>query len=194
MRLIQLAFLWALYSRKMTMILKRTLLLVLLFALSLSAKVLISPIDTMKATYGKDTTITKKNILLSKAKAKIIQQSAQVKLTSKIFRIFKAKKEDEVLGYGILVNKKVRSKNAVVLYLISKDSVLKSIEVIAFNEPLEYIPSKSWNAQFENITTDTMLRSSKEIPTITGATLSAQSITNGSRIAFALYNEMLKAK
>ena len=148
----------------------------------------------MKATYGKDTTITKKNILLSKAKAKIIQQSAQVKLTSKIFRIFKAKKEDEVLGYGILVNKKVRSKNAVVLYLISKDSVLKSIEVIAFNEPLEYIPSKSWNAQFENIQTDTMLRSSKEIPTITGATLSAQSITNGSRIAFALYNEMLKAK
>ena len=37
-----------------------------------------------------------------------------------------------------------------------------------------------------------MLRLSKEIPTITGATLSARSVTDGSRVAFAIYNEILK--
>ena len=173
---------------------KKTIYTLLLFALPLSAKVLISPIDAMQSTYGSDTTITKKNILLSKSKTKLIEQNSQQKLSSKIFRIFKATKEDKLLGYGILVNKKVRSKNAVVLYFISKDSVLKSIEIIAFNEPLEYLPSKNWNSQFENIQTTTILRSSKNIPTITGATLSARAITNGSRIAFAIYNEILKDK
>jgi len=65
---------------------------------------------------------------------------------------------------------------------------------VAFNEPLEYMPSKEWKSQFQNIETTKMLRISKEIPTITGATLSAVSITDGSRVAFALYNEILKEK
>ena len=166
----------------------------ILLALPLSAKVLISPIDAMKSSYGDKATITKKNILLSKSKAKLIEQNAQEKLSSKIFRIFKATQENQLLGYGVLVNKKVRSKNAVILYFISKDSILKSIEIIAFNEPLEYIPSQNWNSQFQNISTDTMMKSSRDIPTITGATLSARTITNGSRIAFAIYNEILKEK
>lgn len=163
-----------------------------LFALSLSAKVLISPIEVMQSSYGTDATITKNNILLTKTRATIIEKNAQVKLPSKIFRIYTAKHKGTTLGYGVLVNRKVRSKNAVTLYLISKDGVLKSLEIIAFNEPLEYLPSKSWNAQFKDTNTSTMLRSPRNIPTITGATLSARSITSGSRIAFALYNEVLK--
>ena len=118
---------------------KKTIYTLLLFALPLSAKVLISPIDAMQSTYGSDTTITKKNILLSKSKTKLIEQNSQQKLSSKIFRIFKATKEDKLLGYGILVNKKVRSKNAVVLYFISKDSVLKSIELFYENFRLFYV-------------------------------------------------------
>jgi len=165
-----------------------------LFALSLSAEVLISPVDAMKQSYGNDAVIVKKNMLLSKTQASKIQKSSKTKLDSKIFRVFKATKESKLLGYGILVNKKVRSKNAVVIYFISNKSVLKSIEVIAFNEPIEYLPSDKWNSQFEDVGTDKMLRVSKEIPTITGATLSARSITDGSRVAFAFYNEVLKDK
>lgn len=173
---------------------KKLIYILLLFALPLSAKVLISPIDAMKECYGENSLIVKKNILLSKKQAKHIQQEAKVKLDSKIFRTFKATKDGQLLGYGILVNKKVRSKNAVVIYLISNDSILKSIEIIAFNEPPEYLPSKKWNSQFENIPTEKMLRVSKEIPTITGATLSARTITDSSRLAFALYHEVLKEK
>jgi Na+-translocating ferredoxin:NAD+ oxidoreductase RnfG subunit len=169
------------------------LLTVLLFALPLSAKVLISPIDAMKENYSQNAEISKKNILLNKTKFQAIQKNAKVKLNTKIYRIFTAKKNGKVLGYGILINKKVRSKNAVVLYFIS-DDILKGIEIIAFNEPKEYIPTKEWNSQFKEIPTNKMLRLSKEIPTITGATLSARSIVDGSRVAFAIYNELLKDK
>jgi hypothetical protein len=163
-----------------------------IFALPLSAKILISPVDAMKYAYGQESEISKKNILLSSQQAARITEEAKVKLDTKIFRIFKAIKADKVLGFGILVNNKVRSKNAVVIYFITPQSILKGIEIIAFNEPDEYIPSKEWNSQFQNIETTKMLRSSKEIPTITGATLSARSITDSSRVAFALYNEVLK--
>ena len=166
----------------------------MILTIELSAKMLISPIDAMKAEYGEDVDVIKQNIMVKKEQGKIIQKNARVKLNSKIFRIFKAVKAEKIVGYGILINRKVRSKNAVVLYLISSDAQLLGIEIIAFNEPLEYLPSKQWKAEFENVSTENMLRLSREVPTITGATLSAQTITDGSRLAFAFYNEILKGK
>ncbi|MEN4053194.1 MULTISPECIES: FMN-binding protein [Sulfurimonas] len=175
---------------------KKTFIFSLLFIFltaNLSAKVLLSPIDAMKENYGKSVTISKKNILLSNEDFKKVQAEAKTKLTTKIYRIYTAKKDGKILGYGILINKKVRSKNGVVMYLIS-DGTLKGIEIIAFNEPHEYIPSKTWQEQFRDIKTNKMLQLSRDIPTITGATLSARSVTDSSRIAFAIYNKLLKGK
>lgn len=174
----------------------RQLLLYLLIFLasSLSAKMLISPIDAMQQNYGTKSKISEDNILLTALQAKKIQEVSQVKLQSNIFKVFKAVQNDKTLGYGVLINRKIRSKNGVVLYLISSDSILKGIEVIAFNEPMEYVPSKKWMSQFENVKTQTPLNLSKDIPTITGATLSAKSFVDGSKIAFAFYNEILKSK
>lgn len=174
---------------------KQLLLYLLIFlALPLSAKILISPIDAMNQSYGAKSKISEDNILLTNIQAKKIQDESNVKLESNIFKVFKAEQNSKIIGYGILINKKIRSKNGVVLYLISTDSVLKGMEVIAFNEPMEYVPSKKWMSQFENVKTQTQLNLSKDIPTITGATLSAKSFVDGSKIAFALYNEVLKGK
>lgn len=172
---------------------KIVITLSLLFLFTLQAQILISPIDAMREGFGSDTEVSKKNILLSNAKAKIVQKNAKLKLDTKIYRVFSAKKDNRLLGYGILINRKVRSKNAVVLYMI-KDEILTNMEIIAFNEPLEYIPSKRWKEQFENRPTSKYLQLNREIPTITGATLSARSITDGSRLAFSLYNTLLKGK
>ncbi|MFA5232936.1 MAG: FMN-binding protein [Sulfurimonas sp.] len=174
---------------------KQLLLYLLIFlALPLSAKMLISPINAMNQSYGAKSKISEENILLTNIQAKKIQEESNVKLDSNIFKVFKAQLSGKTVGYGVLINRKIRSKNGVVLYLISSDSVLKSIEVIAFNEPMEYVPSKKWMSQFENVNSNTPLNLSKDIPTITGATLSAKSFVDGSKIAFALYNEVLKGK
>ncbi|MDT8338349.1 MAG: FMN-binding protein [Sulfurimonas sp.] len=170
------------------------LYLLIFFSLPLSAKMLISPVDAMQQNYGAKNKVSEENILLTGAQAKKIQEASQVKLGTKIFKVFKAEQNGKTLGYGILINRKIRSKNGVVLYLISPESVLKGIEVIAFNEPMEYVPSKKWMSQFENVDTKMPLSLSKDIPTITGATLSAKSFLDGSRVAFALYNEILKGK
>ena len=167
---------------------KNSLLLLIAFVFSLNAKIIIPPVNAMKQAYPSSSKIDKKNITLTNTQAKKIQKKAKAKLKNKKIKVFKAMKKNKVLGYGILINKKVRSKNAAILYIISSDSILKSIEIIAFNEPLEYIPSKTWMKKFENSKT------SKNIPNITGATLSAKSIIDGSRLAFSFYEEMLKGK
>ncbi len=168
-------------------------LFILLLTQQLSAQLLVSPIDAMKENFDRNATVTKKNILLTHDKFKTIQKNAGVKLTTKIYRIYTAKKDGKVLGYGILINRKVRSKNAVTLYFF-KDSVSQGIEVIAFNETLEYLPPKRWTKQFENRKTDKVLKLNREITNISGATMSAKSLTDGSRIAFAIYNMLFKDK
>lgn len=168
--------------------------LLLFFSFStLQAQMLISPIDAMKEAYDLNATITKKNILLSNTKYTNIQKNAKTKLDTKIYRIFTAKKDDKILGYGVLVSRKVRSKNGVVLYFIKNNNLL-GIEVIAFNEAPEYLTTDRWNSQFEDINTSKMLRLNRDIPSISGATMSARSVVEGSRIAFALYDELLKGK
>lgn len=172
---------------------KILIFLLLINLQQLSAQMLISPIDAMKDAYDINSTITKKNILLSNKKFKNIQKNAKTKLTTKIYRIYTAKLDDKVLGYGVLISRKIRSKNGVVLYFINNNN-LQGIEIIAFNEPLSYITSDSWNDQFKDINTSKMLRLNRDIPSITGATFSARSVVEGSRIAFAVYNELLKGK
>jgi uncharacterized protein with FMN-binding domain len=78
--------------------------------------------------------------------------------------------------------------------MITADGTLKSIEIVAFNEPMEYIPAKKWIEQFQNSTAQTIEDNSKKAPTITGATLSAKIIIDGSKSALAIYDEVLKGK
>ncbi len=174
----------------------RTLLLYLLILIPLhvTAQMLTTPLDAMKKNYENASKISEIKVSLSDEQIKNIQQSAHAKLELQNIKLFKAEKDGKVIGHGILINKKIRTKNGVVLYIISNESILKGIEVIAFNEPSEYMPSKKYSEQFKNVKTTQPLTLNQNIPTITGATMSAKCFVDGSRVAFALYNEFFKGK
>lgn len=172
----------------------RFLLFTLLLSTLLQAGLLLSPFDAMQAAYGSETDVSKKNILLSAAEADRVEKRSRVKLSTKIYRVFRAERQGEIVGYGILVTRTVRSKSAAVLYLIAPDGRLEGIEIVAFNEPQEFIPSKAWLSQFKEKTVSDPLRVGKDIPTITGATLSARNVTDGSRLALALFDAIVKER
>jgi len=173
--------------------LKILIILAMISSLSL-AQILISPLDAMLETYSQSAMIKKKNTILTKDKAKLVQKKAKVKLKSKIFKYFIAKIDRKVVGYGILVSRKVRSKNAVTMYFIDVNGMSKGIEIIAFNEPLEFMASKKWTTQFNNVPYTKKLKINNDVTSITGATLTARSLVDGSRIASAFFEVMLKDK
>ena len=160
----------------------------------LHAAPLISPFDAIQQSYPNEKiSITKKNLLLNKQEALTVSRRAKMVLKTKIYRIFKVCDSNATRAFGVLITQKVRSKNAAVLYLIAtQDSTLKSIEIVAFHEPLEYVPSATWLSQFYGKTQHDALRVGNNIPTITGATMSARTITDGARLALAIYETVLK--
>lgn len=172
---------------------KKTSLVILLIS-TLHAQLLLSPFDALKMNFNDAITIEKKSILLSKAQAEEVQGLSKVKLTTKIYKTFAVTQDEKLLGYGILVIQKVRTKDTAVLSIITPEGTLKGIEIIAFNEPPEYIPSAIWVDRFKGAELDEELKLGKKIPNISGATFSARSATDASRIALAIYNVVIQGR
>ncbi len=170
----------------------RFLLLSFILLTALQAKLLINPFEALHAVYGDDVKIEKKNVLLTIAKAEVVYKQAKMKKGSKIFRTFKVIKDDKVIAYAILISRPVRTKDAAILYMISPKGVIESVEVIAFNEPPEFTPSRQYINQFKGKTGQDTLRVGKDIPTVTGATMGARNVTDGARLALAVFDMLFK--
>ena len=163
----------------------KTATLLLLLINTAFAQVLGDPVALTQRTFNAKSVDTR-NIILNDTQVAELSKLSMQKINTKLHRIYLAKNGEKTVGYGVLMNQKVRTKSAIALYLITLDNKIKSIEVVAFNEPLEYLPSATWLNVFDNKSAANTLKLNQDIPTTTGATLSARAITDGARAALAL--------
>lgn len=163
----------------------KTVLSLLLLLTSSFAQVLGDPVALTQRTFGSQS-VEIENIILSDAQVAQLSKASMQKIDSKLYRIYVAKTGTKTVGYGVLMNNKVRTKSAIGLYLITTDGKIKSIEIVAFYEPKEYLPTATWLNVFDNKSAKDTLKLYQDIPTTTGATLSARAITDGARGALAL--------
>ena len=148
--------------------------------------------SVIKSSFTGVSTIDPKRIILTKKQFSQVQSKAKAAVRTKIYRYYDIKSNTKRLGYAVLIVRKVRAKKATVLYAFDNSGTLRFTEIMAFGEPPEYIPSKTWMSQLQNQNKSTTLTVGKDIPTISGSTLSARSITEGARVARSIYEIILK--
>jgi len=172
------------------------LFFILFFGIALSqnsvAKTHVSIDKVVKSSFSGVTKVEAKSLILTKAQHSKIQALAKAAVRTKVYRYYDIKSGSKTLGYGVLVTRKMRTKKATVLYAFDMNGKLKFTEIMAFGEPPEFKPNKQWMAQFQNKNTSAKLTMGKDIPTISGSTLSARGISDGARIARAIYQTLLK--
>jgi len=155
------------------------------------AKEGISLEQIFKSTFSSSVTVGQKVIVLKKDEIQALQKKAKAKLDSSKIRFYVVQNGGKVEGYGVLVIQRVRTKKAAILYLVSKEAKIKSIEIVQFLEPSEYKPNQAWKDVFTGKSKEDNLFAGKGIPTISGATMSARTIADASRIALSIV-EMYK--
>jgi len=150
-------------------------------------------IDALLKTNYDDVNINieKKSLILSKEEAKEIQEFASTKVHSKIIRYYAVSKDSQPLGSAILLKQKIRTKNAAILYMVDANQTMMGIEIVSFKEPSEYKPNDEWKKIFVGKTAEDILITGKDIPTISGATLSARAISDAARLALAIAKKKL---
>lgn len=163
-----------------------------LFSQSSIAKTNVSIENVIKSSFSEVSSVEAKQLVLTKVQYDKIKKRAKAAVRTKIYRYYEIKSATKTIGYGVLITRKVRTKKATVLYAFDLSDKLIFAEIMAFSEPPEYIPNKQWMSQFVNKPSSTKLTMGKDIPTISGSTLSARTISDGARIARAIYEVAIK--
>lgn len=151
-------------------------------------------IDDAKSRMGEQfphsVMIQKHTTILNKEQKKELSRISEQKVKKSIFTYFISVDKQNKKHYGFIINSKIRSKSAAVIYFISSGKI-KAIEILQFNEPREYLPREEWLHQFENKSNKDKPEIKSNITNISGATLSAKALVRQLRLALALY-EMIE--
>ncbi len=159
-----------------------------------AAKVFYSKDEALHAAFPDAESIEKETLFLTDEQAKQVEGLAKVKLDSKMITVHTGKRNQKVLGYAMIDIHIVRTQLEAVMIVLSPDGSVESTLILAFHEPLDYLPSARWLRQFSNRTLTPDLALNQAIAAISGATLSAYGVTDSARRALAVYQVMIAPK
>jgi Na+-translocating ferredoxin:NAD+ oxidoreductase RnfG subunit len=168
------------------------LALAALLAAPAGAKVFHSRSEALAIAFPEADRIEDETLLLDDAQAQRIQALARSELESRLVRVYRGFKGDLLLGYALIDVHNVRTLPEAFLVVLTPRGEVRSLRVLAFHEPLEYMPSDRWYGQFEQKTLAQPMRLGGDVHGIVGATLSARATTRGVRRALALYQVVLQ--
>ena len=135
-------------------------------------------------------------VYLSKDQKKRVGDLAELRVATGIIYPYEAfdKKTGKLVGTAYFDTHIVRNKKESLMIVVDPESKIQRIEVCAFQEPLDYIPSDRWFAQFDKKGLSKTLQLRKDIAAITGATLSARAVLECARRNLAFHQVLLEIK
>src|SRR3990172_8819723 len=165
---------------------------------SAAAKVFYSREEALRVAFPDADTIEKLTFFLTAEQTRAVEALArsrlESKLESKLVTVHVGKRNEKVLGYAMIDIHVVRTMPEASMIVLSPDGNVESTLVLAFHEPLEYLPSARWLKQFDKKSLNPGLGVGQEIAGITGATLTAYAITESVRRALAIYRVLIAPK
>jgi hypothetical protein len=158
------------------------------------AKVFYAMDEALHLALPDASTIDKETLFLSEGEARQVESLARARLDSRMIPVYVGTRDKKVLGYAMVDIHVVRTQPEAVMVVLGPDGTVASTILLAFGEPLDYLPSSRWLRQFERKTLTPDLVLGQGIAAITGATLSAYGVTDSVRRALAVYQVVLAPK
>jgi transcriptional regulator of nitric oxide reductase len=164
---------------------------ILLSSVPADATVFTARSEMFEVAFPQADTVDAKDYFLTKAQRAAIQQLAIAALDSDLITVYTARRGDEILGHAILDTHLVRTLPETFLVVLDPDGTVAATHILAFHEPLEYMPSNRWLALLEDRSLTDDLRLGRDIAGVTGSTLSSRAVLGGVRRALAIYEVLL---
>lgn len=152
------------------------------------------PEELMKEIYPGSTVIVK-NIILTDQQKVEAERLSGMKIGAKMVSFYLAVLNGNIIAYGYADAHPVRTHQELVLYTIRSSGEIDKVNVIAFNEPSEYMPSVRWLTLFSDKSLkNNSLIIRKDIDVMSGATLTSRAVTGGCRKALSLWEVLYNKK
>lgn len=156
------------------------------------AKVFFSRSEALEMAFPEADRIESETYILADAQVARIEQISASPIDSKLVKIYKGLKGDRLLGYAVIDMHRVRTLPEAFLVVLSPEGSVRSLRVLAFHEPLDYLPTDRWYHQFDEKNLGNALRLGGDVHGVVGATLSARATTRGVRRILAYYEVLIQ--
>ena len=157
-----------------------------------SAKVFASQNQALAEAFPDASRIDRKTVILRKRDAAAIAEIIHQEIQAKIVVLHTAYKDDKILGYAHIDVHNVRTKPEALIVVLTSTGSVRSVRMLAFHEPLDYLPTDRWYAQFDGKTKRDGLRVGRDVHGVVGATLSARAAVDAVRRMLAYWEVLLQ--
>jgi len=151
------------------------------------SKVYLTLDEALRLHFNHANSVERRILFLTDEQVKKIQAQAKARVESKLVTYYIARDNKGVNGYAFIETHIVRTMPETFMVILNPDGSVREVEMLAFYEPEDYLPSKRWLALFRDKTLQSDLWLKRGIQNIVGATLSAQCVAEGIRKILALY-------
>ncbi len=159
-------------------------------ALSLAAtggsKVLLTADEALALAFP-GCTIERATIYLTARELAAANELAGSELGSAVVHPYRAHQGARTCGTAYFDTHRVRTLAETVMVALDGAGKLVRVEVLSFDEPLDYLPRGSWYQRFAGRPLDDRLEPGRDLPPVTGATLTVRATTDAARRALAVH-------
>lgn len=156
------------------------------------AKVFYSRSEALEMAFPEADHIEAETFVLADEQVSAIEQLAGSPIDSKLIKIYRGLKAGELLGYAVIDVHRVRTLPEAFMVVLDPRGSVRSLRILAFHEPLDYLPTARWYEQFDEKELGAPLRVGGDIHGVVGATLSANATTSGVRRVLAYYRVLIQ--
>ena len=168
------------------------LTLVLGFPTGAAAKVFFSRQEALELVFPDADRVESETFVLTDGQQQAIEQLSRSQLDSKLVKIYTAFRAGQVSGYAVIDVHNVRTLPEAFIVVLNPEGRVRSLRVLAFHEPLDYLPAERWYSQFGEKTLAEPIRVGNDVHGVVGATLSARATASGVRRVLAYYEVLIE--
>ncbi|MBK7265296.1 MAG: FMN-binding protein [Ignavibacteriales bacterium] len=147
----------------------------------------------LKQELGKSISIAEDKFTIPAKAKKNAESSAKQKFLNDFIYIYKVSEKGKIKAYGFLDNVKGKAMPITFLVVFNTKGVILSSHIVKYRE--QYggeVASKDWNKDFKGKDAGSDYTVGKSIDAISGATISANSVSKGIKKLAILFKEIIK--
>ena len=156
------------------------------------AKVFYSRSEALELAFPDADQIEDDTFILDAEQVSRIEKLAGSRVDTKLVKIYRGLRGGKLLGYAVIDVHRVRTLPEAFIVVLDPEGEVRSLRILAFHEPLDYLPTDRWYGQFEDKGLAEPLRVGGDIHGVVGATLSAYATTRGVRRVLAYYQVLIQ--
>ncbi len=158
------------------------------------AKVFASQNQALREAFPEATRIERDSRIIGKRDLAQIAKITNADDLARVVVLHTAWRDDEVLGYAHIDVHNVRTKPEAFMVVLTPSGTVRSVRVLAFHEPLDYLPTDRWYSQFAGKTRKDRLRVGNDVHGVVGATLSTRAAAEGVKRMLAYYEVLIRSE